>query len=239
MTDMKPCRTLLFHLCAAMLAGLCRPVSVAAQQPDTLRHVVRLETTKGNIRLALYNETPLHRDNFTKLVREGFYDGILFHRVIENFMIQAGDSVSRHAQPGQLLGESPEDYKVPAEFRFPQLFHKRGVLAAAREPDDVNPERASSAFQFYIVYGRRYTDEMLDKQQERIDKATGGTVVLPSEVREVYKAKGGTPHLDGQYTVFGEVIEGLETVRDIQWMETDDNDRPLEDVRIIRAVLER
>lgn len=196
-----------------------------------------METNKGAIRLALYNETPQHRDNFLRLVRSGFYDGLLFHRVIDKFMIQAGDSASRNAEPGQLLGESPEGYKVPAEIHFPQLFHKRGALGAAREGDDVNPDRASSATHFYIVYGKRFNDEMLDAVQKRLDETTKGTITLSETVREVYKRQGGTPHLDGQYTVFGEVLEGIETVRDIEWVPTDANDRPLEDVRIIRATV--
>lgn len=204
---------------------------------DSLRHEVLIETNKGNIRIALFNETPLHRDNFLKLVRSGFYDGVLFHRVIDKFMIQAGDSASRNAKPGLLLGDSPEGYTVPAEIRFPQLFHKRGAVGAARQGDDVNPDRASSASQFYIVYGKRFNDEMLDREQQRLDKSTNGTVKLTPEIREAYKVKGGTPHLDGQYTIFGEVVEGLDTVRDIEWVETDKNDRPVEDVRIIRATV--
>ncbi len=208
-----------------------------AQTADTLRHEVLIETTKGNIRIALYNETPLHRDNFIKLVKNGFYDGLLFHRVIDRFMIQTGDSASRHAAPGQLLGDSPESYKIPAEIRYPALFHKRGAIAAARESDSVNSERESSSSQFYIVYGRRFNDEMLDKAQEKLDQATGGTVKLTPEIREAYKKNGGTPHLDGQYTVFGEVVEGINTVDSIQWVETDKNDRPVEDIRIIRATV--
>lgn len=202
-----------------------------------MRHEVLLETNKGNILIALYNETPLHRDNFLKLVKSGFYDGLLFHRVIDKFMIQTGDSASRHAEPGTLLGDSPEPYTVPAEIRFPQLFHKRGAIGAAREGDDVNPDRASSASQFYIVYGNRFTDEWLDKVQARLDTTTCGQVKLPTEIREVYKKQGGTPHLDGQYTVFGEVLQGIDVVRDIEWVETDKNDRPIEDVRIIRATV--
>lgn len=211
--------------------------SVSAQTPDSVRHEVLLKTDKGNIRIALYNETPQHRDNFLRLVKEGFYDGLLFHRVISSFMIQTGDSASRNAQPGQLLGDSPESYKVPAEIRFPQLFHKRGAVAAAREGDNVNPEMASSASQFYIVYGRRFNDEMLDKVQQRLDSSTGGKIRLPEQVRDAYKAKGGTPHLDGQYTVFGEVIEGLDVVNAIQWADTDENDRPKEDIRITKATI--
>lgn len=210
---------------------------ITAQTSDTLRHEVLLETTKGNIRIALYNETPQHRDNFIKLVKEGFYDGLLFHRVIDRFMIQTGDSASRHAAPGQMLGDSPESYKIPAEIRYPALFHKRGAVAAARESDNVNPDRESSASQFYIVYGRRFNDSMLDDVQLRLDKNTGGAVKLTPEIREAYKRFGGTPHLDGQYTVFGEVTEGIDTVENIEWAETDKNDRPVEDIRIIRATV--
>jgi len=226
---MKHVITILFLLFAVM--------AVQAQTTDTVRHEVLLETTKGNIKVVLYNETPQHRDNFLRLVRSGFYDGLLFHRVIDKFMIQTGDSASRHAAPGVLLGDSPEGYTVSQEICFPRLFHKRGAIGAAREGDDVNPERASSASQFYIVYGRRFNDEMLNDVQKRLTENTKGQVVLPPEVREAYKAKGGTPHLDGQYTVFGEVLEGMDTVRDIEWVETDKNDRPLEDVRIIRATV--
>lgn len=225
-------KTLIFIVSMLLSATWMR-----AQTPDTIRHEVLLETTMGNIRIALYNETPKHRDNFIKLVKEGFYDGLLFHRVIDRFMIQAGDSASRHAAPGQLLGDSPESYKVPAEIKFPALFHKRGAVAAARESDSVNPERASSASQFYIVYGRRFNDSMLDEAQLKLDRSTGGKVKLTPEVRETYKRIGGTPNLDGQYTVFGEVIEGIDTVKDIEWVETDKNDRPVEDVRIIRATV--
>lgn len=208
-----------------------------AQTTDTARHEILLETSKGNIRIALYNETPQHRDNILKLVRQEYYDGLLFHRVIYNFMIQTGDSASRNAKAGQLLGDSPESYKIPAEIRYPALFHKRGAVGAARESDTDNPERASSSSQFYIVYGRRFNDTMLDEQQRRLDKQTGGTVKLTPEVREVYKATGGAPHLDGQYTVFGEVMEGLDVVKEIEWVDTDDNARPKEDIRIIRATV--
>jgi len=209
----------------------------AFAQTDSTRHEVLLETTMGNVKLALYNETPKHRDNFLKLVKEGFYDGVLFHRVISNFMIQAGDSTTRHAKPGETLGMYSPDYTIPAEIDFPRLYHKRGALAAAREGDDVNPERASSASQFYIVYGSRMTDFQLDKAQERLNAKTQGKVVLTSELRKVYFEKGGTPHLDGQYTVFGEVVEGLDVVAKIQAVETDSHARPLVDVRIVKASL--
>lgn len=208
-----------------------------SQTNGTVRHEVLLETSKGDIRIALYNETPQHRDNFLKLVKDGFYDGLLFHRVIYNFMIQTGDSASRHAKPGQLLGDSPEEYKVPAEICYPSLFHKRGAVAAAREGDEVNPEFESSASQFYIVYGRRFNDTMLDETQRRLDKQTKGKIKLTPKVRETYKAIGGTPHLDGQYTVFGEVVDGLDVVKDIDWTDTDDNARPKEDIKIIKATI--
>lgn len=225
------------RLLLLLILALTTATAIHAQQTDTLRHEVLLETNKGNIRIALYNETPKHRDNYLKLVKEGFYNGILFHRVIYKFMIQAGDSASRNALPGQLLGESPETYKIPAEIRYPQYFHKRGAVAAARESDKDNPERASSASHFYIVYGKRFNDEMLDNTQQHIDKATNGNIKLTESIRETYKTKGGTPHLDGQYTVFGEVVEGMDVVNNIQMTDTDNNDRPIEDIRIIRATV--
>ncbi len=200
-------------------------------------HVV-LETTKGNIELKLYNATPLHRDNFVKLVKEGAYDSLLFHRVIRDFMIQGGDPDSKNAAPGVFLGDGDKPYTVPAEFRLEEgIFHRRGVLAAAREGDDVNPEQRSSAMQFYIVWGKIFDDAGLDNIQKRLDDRTGGRVKLTPEMREVYKTVGGTPHLDGQYTVFGEVVSGLDVVDAIQQVPTDGNDRPLDNVRIIRARL--
>ncbi len=211
-------------------------LSLPSFSQDALpRQQVVLETDSGTIRIELFNETPLHRDNFLKNVREGIYDGVLFHRVITNFMIQTGDTVSRHAVPGQLLGESKEGEKIPAEIRFPEIFHKRGSLAAAREGEEVNPERKSSQHQFYIVWGRRLSDMMLDQVQDRLDEATGGQIKLTPELREAYQRFGGTPHLDGQYTVFGQVVEGLDVVNRIQWAETDANNRPLNDIRIIKA----
>ena len=200
--------------------------------------VVVMETSAGTIQLKLYNQTPKHRDNFISLVREGAYDSLLFHRVIKDFMIQGGDPDSKYAAPGVMLGEGDRPYTVPAEFRLADgIYHRRGVLAAARESDDVNPERASSAMQFYIVWGRVFDDAGLDKVQERIDKYTDGAVKLTPEMREVYKTVGGTPHLDGQYTVFGEVISGLDVVDAIQRVPTDSLDRPLQDVRILKAYL--
>lgn len=221
-----------FFVPVLLAALLVLPLSCQKEQ------LVVMETTAGTIVLKLYNETPLHRDNFRSLVAEGAYDSLLFHRVIENFMIQAGDPDSKYAKRGQLLGEGDRNYTVPAEFRLDKgIFHRRGVLAAAREGDDVNPEQRSSAMQFYIVWGKIFDDEGLDKVQERLDERTGGRVKLTPKMREVYKTVGGTPHLDGQYTVFGEVVEGLDVVEAIQKVSADESDRPLRDVRIIRAYL--
>ena len=222
-----------FNIVFSVLFALLS-VSVTAQDE---RAQVLLETTEGNIRIALYNETPLHRDNFLKLVGEHHYDSLLFHRVIKDFMIQTGDSKSRHAQPGQRLGSGELDYTIEAEFRVPQLYHRRGAVAAAREPDRINPDQRSGACQFYIVWGRTYSDATLSRIQERLDEKTQGRVKLTPEMLETYKTIGGTPHLDGQYTVFGEVIEGLDVVDRIQQVATDQNDRPTTDVRILRATI--
>lgn len=193
---------------------------------------VLLLTNYGNIVLRLSDSTPLHRDNFLKLVKAGYYDSVLFHRVIQNFMIQAGDPESKHAQPGEPLGRGGPGYRIPAEFR-PTLFHKKGVLAAAR---DNNPEKASSGSQFYIVQGKIYTDAGLDSVETfRLNGRK-----IPLEQREVYKTVGGAPHLDQGYTVFGEVVEGLEVVDKIAAVQTSkgpDRDRPLEDVKILKAQL--
>lgn len=204
---------------------------------DSIEHEVLLETSKGNIRVKLYNDTPIHRDNFLKLVRQGFYDGLLFHRVIPDFMIQAGDCASRHAKEGVLLGDSPEPYTLPAEIHFPAHFHRRGALAAAREGDEKNPQRASSYSQFYIVTGRIFTDDGLDVMQERLDSTTHNTIKLTPKIKEVYRTFGGAPHLDGQYTVFGEVVEGFDVTDLIQWASRDENNRPFDDIRIIKATV--
>ena len=198
---------------------------------------VLFETTKGNIRIALYDETPQHRDNFLKLTKMGSYDSLLFHRVIKDFMIQTGDIFSKHAKPGQLLGMGDYDYTQEPEFRLPQIFHRRGVVAAAREGDKKNPERRSGASQFYIVWGKIYDDRRLDYTQLKLDSITGGQVKLTPEMRQVYKTIGGTPHLDGQYTVFGEIVEGMDVVEAIQGVAVDKNDRPLEDIRILKATV--
>lgn len=228
-------RILLFFVLLLSLPLAAQETKSSATEDSC--HEVLLQTSKGDILLKLYNETPLHRDNFLKLVRSGYYDGNLFHRVIADFMIQTGNSTTRHAKPGDRLGEYSPDYSIPAEFRFPKLFHKRGALAAAREPDSSNPERASSSSQFYIVWGQTHSDAYLDKCQEGIDKRTNGTVKLTPEIREVYRTVGGTPHLDGQYTLFGEVVSGLDVVKDIDYSKTDEYDRPVEDIKIIKATV--
>ena len=218
-----------------ILTLLAFALMVGSAKAQTSTSEVLLETTAGNIRIALFDETPQHRDNFLKLVKLHVYDSLLFHRVVKDFMIQGGDLNSKHAQPGQRLGSGDYNYTVEAEFRLPKLFHRRGMVAMAREGDRVNPERRSSACQFYIVWGRVYNDARLMKVQERLD--TTAHVQLTPEMQEVYKTVGGIPHLDGQYTVFGEVTEGLDVVDRIQQSATDPNDRPLEDIRILRATV--
>ena len=218
-----------------MISLLVFALMACSAKAQTSTSEVLLETTAGNIRIALFDETPQHRDNFLKLVEEHVYDSLLFHRVIKNFMIQAGDLHSKHAQPGQRLGSGDYNYTVEAEFRLPKIFHRRGMVAMAREGDRVNPERRSSACQFYIVWGRVYNDASLMKVQERLD--TTAHVQLTPEMQEIYKTVGGIPHLDGQYTVFGEVTEGLDVVDRIQQSATDQFDRPLEDIRILRATV--
>jgi cyclophilin family peptidyl-prolyl cis-trans isomerase len=183
---------------------------------------VRIKTAYGSCIIRLYNETPKHRDNFIKLTKQGFYNGTLFHRVIQNFMIQGGDPDSKNAKPGVELGNGDLKYTIPAEFRD-SLFHKRGVLAAAR---DNNPAMASSATQFYIVEGKRLTDEDLDKL---IAGRLKGRKIPDSE-REYYKSVGGTPQLDQTYTVYGEVVFGLDMVDRIADVKKDKKDRPLVDV---------
>ena len=220
-----------------MISLLVFALMVSSAKAQTSTSEVLLETTAGNIRIALFDETPLHRDNFLKLVQEHVYDSLLFHRVIKDFMIQSGDLHSKHAKPGQRLGSGDYDYTIEAEFRLPKIFHRRGMVAMAREGDRVNPEQRSSACQFYIVWGRVYNDARLMKVQERLDTTTHGRVQLTPEMQQVYKTVGGIPHLDGQYTVFGEVVEGLDVVDRIQQSATDPYDRPLEDVRILRATV--
>jgi cyclophilin family peptidyl-prolyl cis-trans isomerase len=212
-----------------MLAISVIPVSAqtkkAMQEKET---VVEMTTDMGVIRLKLYNETPLHRDNFIKLVKEGFYDSLLFHRVINSFMIQGGDPQSKNAQAGQMLGNGDVGYKIPAEIKD-SLFHKRGALAAAR---DNNPEKASSGCQFYIVHGRKFNDNELAQMEQR-----SGVKLTPA-AREAYKTVGGSPWLDGAYTVFGEVISGIEVVDQIATSPVGMADRPVKDIRFSIKMVE-
>lgn len=191
---------------------------------------VKIKTEQGECIVKLYNETPLHRDNFLKLTKEGIFNGVLFHRVIKDFMIQGGDPDSKTAIKGALVGEGTVGYTVPAEFRD-SLFHKKGVLAAAR---DDNPEKASSGSQFYLVQGKKFTDEQLDAIEKNRLKFK-----IPAAQREVYKTLGGAPHLDRNYTVYGEIVKGIEMVDKIAVVETDGNNRPLNDVKMTITVLKR
>ena len=213
---------------------LCALAQILPLQGKT----VLLETTMGNIRIALYDDTPQHRGNFLKLVEEHYYDSLLFHRVIHNFMIQTGSPDSRHAEPGETVGHKDKDYTIEAEIRLPQHFHKRGAVAAAREGDRTNPERRSSGGQFYIVWGTTYSTLTLDRLNLKLDSLSNGTMSFSEEMTDQYRKVGGSPHLDGQYTVFGEVVEGLDVVDKIQQVYTDDYHRPVDDVRIIRAIIE-
>lgn len=227
----------LLLLAVLLLGGLTQGLTLQAQTAPQGKTVV-LETTMGSIRIALYDDTPLHRDNFLKLVGEHYYDSLLFHRVIHNFMIQTGSPDSRHAEPGEAVGHKDKDYTLEAEIRLPQHFHKRGAVAAAREGDRTNPERRSSGGQFYIVWGTTYSTLTLDRLDLKLDSLSHGTMGFSEEMRDQYRKYGGSPHLDGQYTVFGEVVEGLDVVDKIQQVYTDDYHRPVDDVRIIRAVVE-
>ena len=238
---------------------------------------LKIETTAGDIIVKLYNETPKHRENFIKLAQNGTYEGTLFHRVIKDFMIQAGDPDSKDAPKGKMLGAGDVGYTVPAEFVYPKYFHKRGALSAARQGDQVNPEKASSGCQFYIVTGKVYTDSTLlnmETQMNNMRFNNAFNALAAKHAKEIYKMRrnndqeglmnlqdtliaqvekqmagqpefrftpeqvkayttvGGTPHLDNEYTVFGEVVEGMDVVDKIQQMKTDRNDRPEEDVKI-------
>lgn len=258
--------------------------SESAAQPQTTNSKmtkVKLETTMGDIVVELYNETPQHRDNFVKLVQEGYYDGVLFHRVIKDFMIQTGDGNSKTAGPDATLGDGDPGYTIPAEFVYPKYFHKRGALAAARTGDQVNPERRSSGSQFYIVTGKIYSsdelkmmtqrlatvkkqdifrrlvnenhaqietlqrnqdNEGLNELQNRLIQQTEAEAAqspfsLTDEQIDAYTSVGGTPHLDGQYTVFGQVIEGMDVVDKIQNAPTGRMDRPVSDIKIVKATI--
>lgn len=246
------------------------------QEKETM---VLMRTNKGDITLKLYNDTPLHRDNFLRLVADKQYEGLLFHRVIKDFMIQGGDVTSKDAPMNKSLGAGDLGYTVPAEFRYPVRFHKKGALCAARTGDEVNPEKASSASQFYIVTGKKYSDAELNQMEKQLENRLKqaifarlqtenkskimslyrsgnkeelailrdtliGKVELEAEsrkmeakispeVREAYKTVGGVPFLDNEYTVYGEVVDGLDVVDAIQAMKTNKQDRPTENVVIL------
>lgn len=220
-----------------IVISLLLSAAVAGSVRAAGRKAVVMQTTVGDIRIELYDETPLHRDNFLKLVRSHFYDSLLFHRVMRNFVVQAGDPDSKHAEPGQALGGGTLDYRIAPEIRLPQLYHKRGAVAMAREADDSNPGRESDACQFYIVWGKRHSTAVVDEQRERID-TLGGGAVMSDEMAETYRKVGGLPQLDGLYTVFGEVTAGLDVVEKMLKADTDDYDRPLEDIRITAVRVE-
>lgn len=194
---------------------------------------VLISTSLGDIKVQLYNETPLHRDNFIKLVNQKFFDGTLFHRVINQFMIQGGDPDSKDAKPKTKLGDSGPGYNIPAEF-VSKYLHKRGALAAAREGDEVNPKKESSGSQFYIVQGKKYNDVEMDEVTKRTGK------IFSKEERDIYNTIGGVPHLDANYTVFGEVYEGMEVVDKIVLVKTrKSDDRPVEDIKMtLKVILE-
>ncbi|MEI7595425.1 MAG: peptidylprolyl isomerase [Bacteroidota bacterium] len=258
-----------------------------SQNKDNKNYIVKITTNYGVIKVKLYNQTPLHRDNFVKLIGEKYFDSTLFHRVINQFMIQGGDPDSKKAVSGKMLGEGGPTYTIPAEIKD-TLFHKKGVLAAARQGDEVNPKKESSGSQFYIVQGKIFTNQDLDAienqknmgrkqkifnqimskpenallkekmikyQQAQMSDSLQATIktiepLIESEFsktpafkftpkqRQIYTTIGGTPHLDGDYTVFGEVIEGLDIVDKIAVVGTDKNNRPIQDV-IMTITLEK
>lgn len=242
---------------------------------------VIVETTMGNFTVLLYGDTPGHRDNFLKLAREGFYNGTLFHRVIDQFMVQAGDPESRNAPAGKMLGSGDPGYTLEAEIVYPRHFHKRGALAAARQGDQVNPQRRSSGSQFYVVTGQKVPEAAIGQLEARMQntamqsifnglaaqhadqirqlQAAGdregletlrqeliaqtesqyqaNPVHMTEEMKQAYVTQGGAPHLDGQYTVFGEVIDGMDTIDKIEKVATDGNDRPTTDVKILKMTV--
>lgn len=274
-------KTFLYTICIITIA-ICGFTACNKKNKNMEGTVLLLETTKGDIRLRLFDDTPKHRDNIIKLAKEGFYDGTLFHRVIKDFMIQAGDPESKHASDTATLGSGDTGYTIPAEFVYPKYFHRRGVLSAARMGDDVNPNKESSGCQFYIVTGKVFKEAELDAlesqmnqnmlhsefnrlarqhmkeiflmrknsdstglkklQDELIEQAEKIVLQKPfrftEEQRNAYKTVGGAPHLDGQYTVFGEVIEGMDVVNRIQDVKTNRADRPLENIVIKKITVE-
>lgn len=208
---------------------LCLSTAVASRAQTEARTQILVETSKGKFIIELFNETPKHRDNFIAKVRAGQYDGTLFHRVIKEFMVQGGNLLSNKLKKGEILEDDSTAGTLPAEIEPRLYIHERGALAAARTSDDVNPERASSASQFYIVTGKYYTELDLNKEQAR-----NGVTYTPAQ-KEAYMLRGGAAHLDGAYTVFGRLLDGWGTIDKIQRVETDDDDRPTKDVYIKRA----
>lgn len=196
---------------------------------------VEIRSTAGTLVVELFNETPKHRDNFIKLVKEGAYDSLLFHRVIPAFMVQGGDPESKRAEAGVALGNGSPGYTLPAEI-VPGLFHRRGALAAARQPDPVNPERNSNGSQFYIVHGKTFQPRELDLLAQRSVRM-GTPVTYTPEQQAIYASEGGAPHLDGAYTVFGQLVEGFEVLDAIAAQPCDPNDRPLSDIRSFMRIL--
>ena len=226
-------KKVLFLLFFIVISVFSFAQKVDKQKKDgSKEYYVKIETSYGDMVVKLYNETPLHRDNFIKLVKEGTYDGLIFHRVINQFMIQGGDPKSRDAKPGQRLGDGELGYTIPAEF-VPGLIHKKGALAAARQGDQVNPQKASSSCQFYIVQGTTWDANRLKMVEQRIGKS------YTAEEAEVYATVGGTPFLDGDYTVFGEVVEGMEVIDKIAAVPCGPMDRPIEDVKMKMSIIER
>ena len=223
---MKKIVFLSIFLLAAFAGWSQKPV--AQKKVADGRVKVEMITTEGRMVFVLYDDTPRHRDNFLKLISDHTYDGLLFHRVIGKFMIQGGDPESRDAKPNQMLGSGTLGYTVPAEFRD-HHFHKKGALCAARQGDNVNPKKESSASQFYIVQGQVWDEKMLDRMEKEYHKK------YTPEQRKVYTTIGGTPHLDGDYTVFGEIVEGMDVLDKIAAVQTDRYNRPLKDVKIIKA----
>lgn len=271
---------LLLTILACTLAG-CKP---GQKKDGNMENETKLkiETSAGDIVVKLYNETPRHRDNFIKLAQDGTYEGTLFHRVIKDFMIQAGDPESKEAPQGKMLGAGDVGYTIPAEFVYPKYFHKKGALSAARQGDNVNPEKASSGCQFYIVTGEVYSDSTLldmERQMNQLRLNNAFQALVQKNMKTIYKLRkdgnqdglldlqdsliaqaeaqvdkeepfrftpeqvqayttvGGTPHLDGEYTVFGEVLEGMDVVDKIQQVKTDRNDRPEKDVVIQKVTV--
>ncbi|MFC2605616.1 MAG: peptidylprolyl isomerase [Bacteroidota bacterium] len=214
-------------------------VSILSMQSQSRKQkatLVKIYTTEGKITVRLYDDTPLHKANFLRLVEQKTYEGLLFHRVIKEFMIQGGDPQSRGADSLQILGGGSLGYTVKAEILFPKYYHKRGALAAARTGDAANPLRESSASQFYIVTGKSFSDADLDMFEKRLSKVadTQGDFKYSEEQRRVYKTFGGAPHLDGSYTVFGEVVDGFDVVDKIENVPTRRGDRPRKDIVITR-----